>query len=30
MDEKEALETLKLIEEIEAGLDELQTPQEGS
>jgi hypothetical protein len=30
MDENEALETLKLIEEIEAGLDELQTPKEGS
>jgi hydrogenase expression/formation protein HypC len=30
MDEKEALETLKLIEEIEGGLDELQTPNEGS
>ena len=30
MDEKEALETLKLIEEIEGGLDELQTPDEGS
>jgi len=30
MDEKEALETLKLIEEIEGGLDELQTPKEGS
>jgi hydrogenase expression/formation protein HypC len=30
MDETEALETLKLIEEIEGGLDELQTPDEGS
>jgi hydrogenase expression/formation protein HypC len=30
MDENEALETLKLIEEIEGGLDELQTPKEGS
>jgi hydrogenase expression/formation protein HypC len=30
MDENEALETLKLIEEIEGGLDELQSPDEGS
>jgi hydrogenase expression/formation protein HypC len=30
MDEKEALETLKLIEEIEAGLDELQSSDESS
>jgi hydrogenase expression/formation protein HypC len=30
MDEKEAMETLKLFEEIEGGLDELKTPEDGS
>jgi hypothetical protein len=30
MDEKEALETLKLFEEIEGSLDELNTPEVGS
>jgi hydrogenase expression/formation protein HypC len=30
MDEKEAMETLKLFEEIEGGLDELKTPEDDS
>jgi hydrogenase expression/formation protein HypC len=29
MDEQEAMETLKLIAEIDGGLDELQTPDDG-
>ncbi len=30
MDEKEALETLKLFEEMEGGFDELKTPEDGT
>ena len=30
MDEKEALETLKLFEEMDGGFDELKTPEDGT
>lgn len=30
MDEKEALETLKLFEDMEGGFDELKTPEDGT